>query len=907
MTGNNIPDINPNYITEIFYFVPIQLAIQLQKSGEYIAALDWYRRVYAYDLPSDRSKIYYGLQIEKNVPPNLARSEDWLLQWLNPHTLASNRPNPYTRFTLMSIARCFMEFADLEFTRGTPGSISKARSLYMTARGLLLLPDLQTPISKKPDDIILPNPILETLVMHVDSNLSKLRQGRTISGMKRQIENYISTTSNNKLSKSEATIMLPDDLDNNGDIFNTSIGSEQKPVLRPTQYKYNVLIDRAKQLVNIAQQIEATYLSVVEKVDIENYNRMKAGFDLDLADSNKELHDLRVTEAQHNVDLANKQKERITNTKTTYEKYIPLNQYEQNMIDSYQRARHYKIIANQAQAATQIGQMGLNLAMAATPTNALLGGYALVTGIASGLAAIGGIARSAWANEKIIDAETEAQVSGIWASYERHKEQLQIQIEIAAQDLIISEQQITLANDHKAIIDKESSIATTQAVNARAVVEFLDNKFTNADLYEWMSGILGGVYRYFLLQATSMGLLAQNQLGFERQEKPPNFIRADYWQPPSQIESNLPTSRTNDSKSDRRGLTGSARLLQDIYQLDQFAFETNKRKLNLIQTFSLAQLFPFEFQQFRESGVLQFNTPMELFDRRFPGHFLRLIKRVRTSIVALIPPTQGIAATLATSGISRVVIGGEIFQLSTIRREPELVALTSPTNATGVFEMDVQSEMLLPFESMGVDTSWELQMPKAANQFDYNTIADVLITLEYTALNSLDYRQQIIRSMDNKISGDRQFSFKDDFPDQWYQLQNPDQVEVKSKKMVVNFSIERGNFPPNIKNLKIENILVYFAKSDSAKPFEVTARLAKGESTSDKDESTSFNGVISTRRGSWPKLNSLDKSPVGEWELSFRTIDQIKNAQIIDRFKKGDIEDVLFILTYKGDIPGWPI
>jgi Tc toxin complex TcA C-terminal TcB-binding domain len=83
--------------------------------------------------------------------------------------------------------------------------------------------------------------------------------------------------------------------------------------------------------------------------------------------------------------------------------------------------------------------------------------------------------------------------------------------------------------------------------------------------------------------------------------------------------------------ADRRGLTGSARLLQDIFQLDQFAFETTKRKLQLTKTISLARLAPLEFQRFRETGVLTFATPMTLFDSDFPGHYLRLIKRMRTS------------------------------------------------------------------------------------------------------------------------------------------------------------------------------------------------------------------------------------------------------------------------------------
>src|SRR5262249_22787282 len=151
----------------------------------------------------------------------------------------------------------------------------------------------------------------------------------------------------------------------------------------------------------------------------------------------------------------------------------------------------------------------------------------------------------------------------------------------------------------------------------------------------------------------------------------------------------------------------------------QFAFETNKRKLQLTKTFSLAKLLPLEFQRFHETGELTFATPMLLFDRDFPGHYLRLIKRVRTSVVALIPPNQGIRATLTTAGVSRVVINGATFQTIAMRRDPESVALTTPINATGLFELDAQSDLILPFEFTGVDTMWNLEMPKATNPFDY--------------------------------------------------------------------------------------------------------------------------------------------------------------------------------------------
>jgi len=65
----------------------------------------------------------------------------------------------------------------------------------------------------------------------------------------------------------------------------------------------------------------------------------------------------------------------------------------------------------------------------------------------------------------------------------------------------------------------------------------------------------------------------------------------------------MPTDNVQGAVVDRRGLTGSARLLQDLYRLDQYAFDTNRRKLHLSKTISLALTAPTEFQRFREAGV----------------------------------------------------------------------------------------------------------------------------------------------------------------------------------------------------------------------------------------------------------------------------------------------------------------
>ena len=522
--------------------------------------------------------------------------------------------------------------------------------------------------------------------------------------------------------------------------------------------------------------------------------------------------------------------------------------------------------------------------------------------------AVAGVARGAQAA-----LEASIKVSEVFASQERRMQEWGLQKELAQQDYAIGDQQIDLAEDHVRVAEQERSIAQMQADHAQEGVDFLSGKFTNKELYDWMSGILERAYSFFLQQATGVAQLAQSQLAFERQEAPPNCIQSDYWDGPPDGNS---TSVTVAAKPpDRRGLTGSARLLQDIYQLDQYAFDNDRRKLQLTKTISLAQLDPFGFQQFRETGILTFATAMELFDRDFPGHYLRLIKRVRTSVIALIPPTQGIRASLSSTGLSRVVIGGDIFQKINLRQNPETVALSSPLNATGLFDLEAQSssDMLLPFEGTGVDTPWEFRMLKASNPFDYDAIADVLFTIEYTALNSFDYQQQVIQSpaLTRPLSADRPFSFRYQFADAWYDLHNPDQTD---DHIAVTFQTVRTDFPPNLSNLRIQHVVWYVA-STTDKRIEledVELRFTEqGRGTVGGLASTN-EGIVSTRRGNagaWTSL--IGKSPVGQWTMQLRNNAVVR--QVFDQAQANPqkpterVADILLVITYSGRTPKWPL
>ncbi|WP_157778740.1 hypothetical protein [Massilia violaceinigra] len=81
-----------------------------------------------------------------------------------------------------------------------------------------------------------------------------------------------------------------------------------------------------------------------------------------------------------------------------------------------------------------------------------------------------------------------------------------------------------------------------------------------------------------------MAQLAARQLALERQEGQPPALQADYWEP---VGDGVGLSGVNASAPEHRGVTGSARLQQHIQQLDQWAFDTNKKDTSVIQ-----DLFP---------------------------------------------------------------------------------------------------------------------------------------------------------------------------------------------------------------------------------------------------------------------------------------------------------------------------
>jgi len=742
------------------------------------------------------------------------------------------------------------------------------------------------------DFCIPPNPAVGVLRSHAELGLRKLRSGRNISGILREVPAYAAPT--------DTVTGMPVAV--NGQISLPSVRA-----VPPTAYRYSVLIARVKELAQQAAQIEPQYLAAIERLDDATFTRMQARQALTLAGAQTRLESLRVNQANDGVALAQQQTQRVLIQQQTYQTWIAsgLNEYEQAMLGLYEQAAIFQDAAAAAAAVVQTAQAATTAATASETNVAAATAGAIVVGIfaATGAAAASG---AALANRGI-------QTNALLASQQRRVDEWQLQAALATQDLQIGKQQEGLAQDNVAITVQQKSIADTQESQARDTVEFLANGFTGPDLWDFMIGIYGDVYRALLQQAAAVLNVAKAQLAFERQENPPIAISADYWTAPSAAATTLAAS----SGDDRRGLTGSARLLADLYQLDQYAFDTNKRKIGVTKTISLAQVAPAEFQKFRETGVITFATPAELFDRDFPGLYLRLIRRVRASVIALIPPVEGIRATLSTTGISRVVVGPEPFQTVAIRREPETVALSVPIGGTGVFENDAPGDMYLPFEGNGVDSTWEFRLPRAANRFDYDSLFDVLISFDFLALNNYDYGRTVIQQLKPQVQADLAFSLKNDFPDAWYDLNNPELLE-EPQRFVLRLRIAPNDIPANLDHIRVNNVAVRLCSTDAILQTFTMASLKRtdtpGAAPAEGGTVRAIDGVISTRNANgspWQPLvgggaGGPGPTPFGDWELNLRSPEPADIPAMQEALSAGRLTDIQLVLTYAADTPPWP-
>jgi len=699
----------------------------------------------------------------------------------------------------------------------------------------------------------------------------------------------------------------------------------------PPRYRYAYLMEKARQYTNAAQRMGAALLTAHQNYDNEKLGILKAQHAIELASSTIDLRNLGLKDAVTGLELADLQ----------FGKAEAQLEFWQNRVDqgpvSALEIAGISLIAGSAAIQLAVGLAQVGPIAAVSGTSAAVGSILSLSGAgtAPGLVLLGASIASAAAALPVIaqgaltisnSLGTAGNLAMTLGSIEYRFEDWNLQRDLSDFDVRIAETQQQAATNRIDIANQELSIANLQNTQAKEVLSFLENKFSNDHLYEWMIQVLSQNYRSLMQIASNVARQAQQALEFERQEVL-SIISGDYW---SVASANAYAGNLSEAQKDS-GLLGAERLLTDLSRLDAYKLSTEKRRLQLSKTISMAQMMPGEVAHLKATGKVTFNTLMRWFDKDFPGHYLRLIKSVKISMLALTPPVDGIHAHLSNSGESTVVVkdGLDFNPIRSFRNFGETIALDSPFSETGLFVFNYEDPMLLPFEGLGVETQWDLELPRASNRFNFVTLVDVMFTIEYTALHDAEYAQTVKGELGDSETNDLPLNIRLQYPDEWYHFKNNPvnadntrELTIKLPKQLLPPHYEKGapistthitlmlmgDFK-DLSNAESNQLLTSiqishnYQDNGTAMALKVSSRtnppagetkfitkLIEAENASYALFSTRDNGDLSS-----PLAEGID--PTGDWEISITDV-SLPNGNTLGEV----IDDILVVVTTEGKV-----
>jgi len=602
----------------------------------------------------------------------------------------------------------------------------------------------------------------------VEDRLLKLRNCKDISGAQRRLELFAPVLDPRMLVRMTAAGLTLDD------ILDTAAG--ELPA-----YRFTYLIEKARQHATTVQSFGAQLLAALEKGDAEELNHLRTVHEQNLLKLRTRLAQLEIDAAEDTLESLRLQRDAVEYRRQHFvaQREAGTLPQEHKQQDLQREASQFRTAAGLAQTVASILSIIPDFG---APTAMKFGGSQLG---AAGRA----VGEALGAQASFLD--TGAAMAGIEASVRRRDEEWKHQEETARRDLTQLDKSIAAAEIRRDLAVHALEVHERTITQAEEMFEFFRERFASVDRYRLLVKDLRRVYKIAFDSALRMAHLAEQAYRAERQDDGPaddDLLAGGYW----------------DAQS--AGLLAGEKLLADLQRLERHYVVRNKRQLEIGHSFSLAQFAPEKLAELRLTGACSFSIPEWFFDMSYPGQYRRRIKSVRVSMPCVIGPYTPVGATLRLTG-SRIRMSGPPNQtdpLAALTAVPLGHTVSIATSKAqldgGMFDFSFRDERYMPFEGAGAISEWSLSLPKTLRVFDYDTISDVIIHLDYTA----DHDPELARRWDTAaqlvtlLSGDvdgappllRRFSLRDELPDAYHRLiTSPPGTEVAFALDARHFSV----------------------------------------------------------------------------------------------------------------------
>lgn len=754
---------NALYFWELFYYAPMMIADILLQHQSYNEAERWLQYIF-----NPAGYIENGIYVNRywNVRP-LMEDTQWnesLPDDTDPDAIALADPMHYKMATFMKTLELLIARGDKAYRELEWDSLNEAKSWYIQALSLLgkepvtllnknwFSPDLADAANKtvqstmqrllmqvnNPDhpsvisvnsantltNVFKPQ-LNEKLIAcreTINQRLFNLRNGLSITGQHLYLPIFSSPADPRNMLESQVN----------------NINSEKKLTNKKMlMYRFPAVIENAKSLVAQLIEFGDKLLGFNENRDNEKLSELliHQGDDLFSQSIRIQSEEIKVLQAEKKSLLARKSE--ITNRYT---------HYSQLYLDGISDAEKLVIYLNMDSAvmfasAATIEGVGKYLDLAPNTFGLATGGMKWSAPTEATAKILEGAGLSVQLFSDMIEKSEE---------YRRRSQEWQLEAESAgeeekqiAAELEAIDIQITAAKMQKRYI-------TTEQRQNQQQLQFLQRKFTRAELYGWLRGRLMAIYSPFYDLAVSRCFMAEDAYRYEMNVNAADrsFINTLAW------------------KGAYSGLMAGESLMLNLAQLEEAYLEKDKRVLEVTRTVSLAKLYSsmtnssFGFDKVTElvntgkandkygnkdnyitliSTTEQANR-MELdavikldqlgiytdYPENLGKH--RLIMQISVTLPALIEPYQNVRALL------EYVAGDKEERL------PEgckSIAVSHGMNDSGLFHLQFGDSTYLPFEGLSVKGQGHFKL----RFFDVGsgdqkrllqTLTDIVLHIRYT-------------------------------------------------------------------------------------------------------------------------------------------------------------------------------
>ncbi|KAK3192711.1 hypothetical protein K4F52_001065 [Lecanicillium sp. MT-2017a] len=557
-------------------------------------------------------------------------------------------------------------------------------------------------------------------------------------------------------------------------------------------YRFNTILARAVQWVAMVKSTGAALMSAFERGDNEALSGLKSSQERQITELGRDVSQNQYRAADWDVQALDKQMESATTKLEHYQKLIRegLNFNEMGFIFGTTASMASRTSANISESVGQgmattpdmwvgiAGTMGTPLQFQQMPMGVKLG-----TGFAAAARILNTVAD--------VSSSAAGLHSGV-GGWDRREQEWRHQADLTVYEIQQIKRQRLAARRRLEISLRELNNTERRIEHLAETQAFLTNKFTKYELCLYLQQENSALYRKLYNTAFDVCHEAQQAARYELGDTNLDIIplAANAWD------------------SLHEGLLAGEKLELALNSLERAYMNNNCREYELVKHVSLRLHFPAAFVLLKSTGYCEVDIPEWLFDLDYPGQYMRRIKSVSLTIPCVAGPYSGVHCRLQQLR-SSIRVRPSIGECKTCRCEKpaegnnpcscihdpevatrfagtEAIATSSGQNDSGLFEINFNDPRYLPFEYTGAVSRWRIELPPENNQFDLDSLSDLVMHVNYTAREGgPDYRKNCQELAQKHLSENRLrfFDIKHEMPEVWSIIRQDEECkECKREK-----------------------------------------------------------------------------------------------------------------------------